>query len=170
MKTVVGLSLLILPIVVGCTDPIPEAKLDNDDMVELVSANRGHEIVVKKGNLTARIRLVGLYAFDAKVRRKRSLAKVADDAIAFWETYKNKKLRVVLERVEPDSLASRDGAYCVIEDRREAIERAIAVAQPEDMVVIAGKGHEDYQIIGRKKFPFDDREEALRSLRACERS
>ena len=58
----------------------------------------------------------------------------------------------------------------MIEDRREAIERAIAIARQDDTVVIAGKGHEDYQIIGRTKFPFDDREEALRNLRAREPS
>ncbi len=59
-----------------------------------------------------------------------------------------------------------EGAYCVIEDRRDAIELAISVAQPEDMVVIAGKGHEDYQIIGRERLPFVDRDEARRALDA----
>jgi UDP-N-acetylmuramoyl-L-alanyl-D-glutamate--2,6-diaminopimelate ligase len=69
-------------------------------------------------------------------------------------------------RVDPGDLASSDDAYCVMVDRREAIERAVAIARPEDTIVIAGKGHEDYQIVGREKFPFDDRQEALRSLRA----
>ena len=55
---------------------------------------------------------------------------------------------------------------CVsILDRREAIELAVGVAAPDDAIVIAGKGHEDYQIIGREKFPFDDREEVGRALR-----
>jgi UDP-N-acetylmuramoyl-L-alanyl-D-glutamate--2,6-diaminopimelate ligase len=41
---------------------------------------------------------------------------------------------------------------------------AIGLAQPSDTVLIAGKGHEDYQIIGRKKFPFDDHVEAQKAL------
>jgi len=54
--------------------------------------------------------------------------------------------------------------YLKVPDRREAIRMAIALARPEDIVLIAGKGHEDYQIIGKKKFPFDDRVEARKAL------
>lgn len=54
--------------------------------------------------------------------------------------------------------------YLKIPDRREAIRMAIALARPEDIVLIAGKGHEDYQIIGKEKFPFDDRVEARKAL------
>ena len=50
--------------------------------------------------------------------------------------------------------------YFAISDRREAINRAIAIAKPTDVVIIAGKGHETYQIIGNDKFHFDDREVA----------
>jgi UDP-N-acetylmuramoyl-L-alanyl-D-glutamate--2,6-diaminopimelate ligase len=49
-------------------------------------------------------------------------------------------------------------------DRAIAIARAIAEARPGDTVLIAGKGHEDYQIIGSDKRHFDDREEARRAL------
>lgn len=48
----------------------------------------------------------------------------------------------------------------VVPDRAEAIGRALAVAQPSDCVLIAGKGHEDYQIIGEDRIPLDDREVA----------
>ncbi len=43
-------------------------------------------------------------------------------------------------------------------DRRTAIERAISCAQPNDIILVAGKGHEDYQILGQKKIHFSDRE------------
>jgi UDP-N-acetylmuramoyl-L-alanyl-D-glutamate--2,6-diaminopimelate ligase len=69
------------------------------------------------------------------------------------------------ERVAPEALDTRPSGYCVIQDRREAIELAVTIARTDDTVVIAGKGHEDYQIVGRTKLPFDDRQEALRSLR-----
>jgi UDP-N-acetylmuramoyl-L-alanyl-D-glutamate--2,6-diaminopimelate ligase len=51
-------------------------------------------------------------------------------------------------------------------DRREAIMRAVSLAREGDVVVIAGKGHENYQIIGRTKYPMDDREMAREAL-AC---
>lgn len=49
-------------------------------------------------------------------------------------------------------------------DRRRAIGEAIGMAKPGDLVLIAGKGHEDYQIIGREKIHFDDREVAKDAL------
>jgi UDP-N-acetylmuramoyl-L-alanyl-D-glutamate--2,6-diaminopimelate ligase len=64
---------------------------------------------------------------------------------------------------EIESWRSRKG-YLKVPDRREAIRMAIRLAQPSDTVLIAGKGHEDYQIIGKKKFPFDDRIEAKKAL------
>ncbi len=54
--------------------------------------------------------------------------------------------------------------YRKIADRREAIHQAIAEARAGDLVLIAGKGHEDYQIIGREVFHFDDKEVAHEAL------
>jgi UDP-N-acetylmuramoyl-L-alanyl-D-glutamate--2,6-diaminopimelate ligase len=63
--------------------------------------------------------------------------------------------------------AARNGKkpYFVIPDRREAIELAVRMAGPGDVVVLAGKGHEDYQIVGGTKHHFDDREEARRAIK-----
>jgi len=69
------------------------------------------------------------------------------------------------ERVSPEHLCETDGGYSVVADRRQAIGLAIGIARPEDTVVIAGKGHEDYQIIGSEKLPFSDTDEARRALR-----
>jgi UDP-N-acetylmuramoyl-L-alanyl-D-glutamate--2,6-diaminopimelate ligase len=58
------------------------------------------------------------------------------------------------------------GASMQVEaDRAVAIAAAIAAAAPGDLVLIAGKGHEDYQILGTAKVHFDDREEAEKALR-----
>jgi UDP-N-acetylmuramyl tripeptide synthase len=54
--------------------------------------------------------------------------------------------------------------YTVEPDRRRAIELAVKVSRPQDAVLIAGKGHETYQILGDKTIDFDDREEARKAL------
>ncbi len=54
--------------------------------------------------------------------------------------------------------------HMVVPDRREAIFQAINRAKTDDVVIIAGKGHETYQIIGNEKFHFDDREVALEAI------
>ena len=69
-----------------------------------------------------------------------------------------------LQRVDDGSLEQTDSSYAMIPDRRRAIEVAIAIARPDDMVVIAGKGHEDYQIVGHERLPFLDRDEARAAL------
>jgi UDP-N-acetylmuramoyl-L-alanyl-D-glutamate--2,6-diaminopimelate ligase len=61
-------------------------------------------------------------------------------------------------------ISSRDGLI-VEPDRRTAIETALQTAVAGDVVIIAGKGHEDYQILGKTKIHFNDREEAVAALR-----
>ena len=58
----------------------------------------------------------------------------------------------------------KEANYSVVPDRRQAIKTAIKMAQEGDLVVIAGKGHEDYQIIGHKKSHFSDQEEVKKIL------
>ena len=59
-----------------------------------------------------------------------------------------------------------EARYEVLPDRAEAIRQALEIAEPGDAVLIAGKGHEDYQIIGEEKKHFDDAETARQILRA----
>ena len=59
--------------------------------------------------------------------------------------------------------------YEVILDRHQAIKRALELLKPNDIALILGKGHEDYQILGHEKVHFDDREEIERFIqeRSC---
>ncbi len=65
------------------------------------------------------------------------------------------------EAILDDMVQGVEGAknWLRITDRREAIHTATMLAQPKDIILVAGKGHEDYQIIGTEKHHFDDREE-----------
>ncbi len=70
------------------------------------------------------------------------------------------------ERILQDILAGFPDSVkpIVISDRAQAIRMAIQIAQPGDGILIAGKGHEDYQILGTEKIHFDDREQAREAL------
>ncbi len=73
--------------------------------------------------------------------------------------------RILLDvEVGVQRLHKKGVAYEVIADRTEAIQTAIRMAKKGDLVLIAGKGHEDYQIIGTTKHHFDDREVAQTAL------
>ncbi len=69
--------------------------------------------------------------------------------------------------LEPAALPRATRGYAVIVDRALAIRAAIGAAEPGDTVLIAGKGHEDYQIIGTEKRPFDDSQHAREAVMAA---
>ncbi|QRN99890.1 UDP-N-acetylmuramoyl-L-alanyl-D-glutamate--2,6-diaminopimelate ligase [Archangium violaceum] len=69
-----------------------------------------------------------------------------------------------LRRISAGKAKSGEKGYLVDADRKAAIETAISLAKEDDVVLIAGKGHETYQIVGTEKRAFDDREVAARAL------
>ncbi len=92
----------------------------------------------------------------------RAVAEAADLAIVTSDNPRTEDAQSILDMITP----AVPDAFFVDVDRRTAIEAAIAEATPGDVVLIAGKGHEDYQIIGTEKIHFDDREEAARACSA----
>ena len=71
--------------------------------------------------------------------------------------YHEDPAEVAAEVARGAAAAGKPAAYEVIIERRDAIARALDLAQPGDLVIIAGKGHETYQVMNGWKRPFDDR-------------
>jgi UDP-N-acetylmuramoyl-L-alanyl-D-glutamate--2,6-diaminopimelate ligase len=72
--------------------------------------------------------------------------------------------RAGLRRLAPDALRGGERGFAVEPDRRAAIALAVSCAGEGDAVLVAGKGHEPYQIVGKERLPFSDRDEARRAL------
>ncbi|HEY9747544.1 MAG TPA: UDP-N-acetylmuramoyl-L-alanyl-D-glutamate--2,6-diaminopimelate ligase, partial [Allocoleopsis sp.] len=89
-------------------------------------------------------------------------AELADLAIVTSDNPRTEEPKRILEDILAGIPATTNPL--VICDRAEAIRTAILQAQPGDGVLIAGKGHEDYQILGTEKIHFDDREQARAAL------
>jgi len=96
----------------------------------------------------------------------RTVAELADLPIVTSDNPRSEDPGAIIDEI----LAGIVGDPEMIQDRRSAIARAVEIAEPGDVVVIAGKGHEQGQQFRDRTVPFDDREvarEALRRLRAA---
>jgi MurE/MurF fusion protein len=91
-----------------------------------------------------------------------AVARLADLAVVTSDNPRTEDPQSILDMILP----AVPKPFFVDVDRRTAIRAAIAEAVPGDIVLIAGKGHEDYQILGTTKIHFDDREEAAAAIAA----
>ena len=92
----------------------------------------------------------------------RAVSELSDISIVTADNPRTESLQRIINDILPGM--NPQVRYSVISNRREAIHQAIQMAKEEDIVVIAGKGHETYQTIGRKNYPFDDRLEVSKAL------
>ena len=82
--------------------------------------------------------------------------KLADLTIITSDNPRNEEPQAIIDDIKT-GISKTEGKYVEIIDRKEAIAYAIHHGQPGDIIVLAGKGHEDYQEIKGKKYPMDER-------------
>jgi UDP-N-acetylmuramyl-tripeptide synthetase len=129
----------------------------------MIGAREGEDLNKPKG------RIITVFGCGGdRDRTKRPLmgeeaARLSDHVVATSDNPRSEAPLLILNdiRVGMDRAGK---PYELIVDRREAIFRAIKQAQPGDIVLIAGKGHEDYQILATGRIHFDDREVAREAL------
>lgn len=119
---------------------------------------------------TVKGRLIALFGCGGdRDRTKRPLmaaaaARHADHLIVTSDNPRTEDPEAIIAEILP-GLEGFDVSHEVIVNRREAIYHAVHNAQPGDTIVLVGKGHEDYQIIGHEKFHFDEREVVADALK-----
>ena len=89
-------------------------------------------------------------------------ARLADHVVVTSDNPRSEDPQAIIDEIVT-GIAGRQAL--LLRDRREAIERTILAAGDDDVIVIAGKGHETYQVIGDQVVHFDDREEAEFALK-----
>ena len=140
-------------------------------IVDYAHTPDGLENILKTGRALTNKRL--LLAFGCggdRDRTKRPImgaiaAKLADLTIITSDNPRSEEPRTIIDEIETGfKKANPRAAYHVEPDREAAIHHLIAQAQPGDLVLIAGKGHENYQIFADHTIHFDDREIAKLAL------
>ena len=96
----------------------------------------------------------------------RVAGELADVPIVTSDNPRTEDPLAIIAAVEEGLKLSGNAAYRVVPDRREAIETAVAMADEETMVLVAGKGDEPIQVIGRTEHPFYDFDEVIKALEA----
>ena len=120
------------------------------------------------GALGAERRIVVFGCGGDRDRGKRALmgeaAGAAELPILTTDNPRNEDPLKIIAETERGLRASGNRDYRILPDRREAIRRALAVADERSVVLLAGKGHETVQIIGDRRLPFSDHEVAREAL------
>ncbi|MDO8885504.1 UDP-N-acetylmuramoyl-L-alanyl-D-glutamate--2,6-diaminopimelate ligase [Candidatus Oleimmundimicrobium sp.] len=182
----VGLSMKILPetIKAGVEDisSVP-GRFEAIDcgqkfgvFVDYAHTPDGMEQLIKAAGEIAKGRIITVFGCGGdRDRKKRPLmgeiaGRLSDFVIITSDNPRSEKPMKIIKEIEDGLLNMNYSDYLVIEDRKEAICRAISLAKTDDVVLITGKGHETGQIFDNKTIPFDDREVAmsiLRKLMSC---
>ncbi|MBB3127359.1 UDP-N-acetylmuramoyl-L-alanyl-D-glutamate--2,6-diaminopimelate ligase [Paenibacillus rhizosphaerae] len=146
-------------------------------IVDYAHTPDGLENVLKTVNEFAEGRIITVFGCGGdRDRTKRPImgkiaAKYSDFIFVTSDNPRTEDPELILKDIEQglkdDSVPQE--RYEMIVDRRTAIQKAIEMASPQDVVLIAGKGHETYQTIGTTNYDFDDREVAKEAIRGLDK-
>jgi UDP-N-acetylmuramyl-tripeptide synthetase len=142
-------------------------------IVDYAHTPDGLENILRTAKQFAKGRIIVVFGCGGdRDRTKRPImgklaAEYGDVVIATSDNPRTEDPVFILQEVEVGIKQglTRGATYEVIVDRRQAIAKAIEMAETDDIVIIAGKGHETYQILKNKTVPFDDRQVARELIR-----
>ena len=142
--------------------------------VDYAHSPDGLENILRTARGFARGRVIVVFGCGGdRDRTKRPLmgriaAELADFSIITSDNPRTEEPQAILKEIEAGftQVQTPGRFYELVEDRRQAIARAIEIARPDDVVLVAGKGHETYQIFRDRTVDFDDRAVARQLLQA----
>lgn len=173
-----GLSLEVIAAGLRNCPPVPgrfqpvRAGQEFAVLVDYAHTPDGIENVLKSARPLTEGRLIVVFGCGGnrdKTKRPK-MGKLALDLADIAVVTSDNPRKEEPEAIIDDILAGMQGAGAEVHresDRRKAIALAVGIAKPGDVVVIAGKGHENYQIVGDRIFPFDDVEVAGEEIKKC---
>lgn len=148
-----------------------EAGQDFIVIVDYAHTPDGLTNVLKAANEIKKNKIITIFgAGGDRDKTKRPLmaieaAKYSDIVIATSDNPRTESPEEILEDVKKGFEGFNDVQVEIIVDREEAIKRGVELAGANDILMLAGKGHETYQIIGKEKIHFDDREMAIKYIK-----
>jgi len=152
------------------------ARQDYSVIVDYAHSPDGLENVLRSARALEPSRLISVFGCGGdRDRTKRPImgriaAELSDQVIVTSDNPRSEEPNSILADILAGIPQERADAVRTEVDRRKAIREAVALARPGDLVVIAGKGHETYQIFAHETIHFDDREEARAAIHDREQS
>ena len=137
-------------------------KLEIPIMIDYAHSPESLQNILKAVKSYTRGRVISVFGCGGdRDARKRPVmgeisGKIADYTIITSDNPRTEEPKAIVEQIE-EGIKKTKGKYEVIIDRKEAIKKAIKMANKTDIIVLAGKGHEPYQEINGEKYDFDER-------------
>lgn len=143
-------------------------------VVDYAHTPDGLENILRTGREITGNRLITVFGCGGdRDRTKRPLmgeiaARLSDFCVVTSDNPRGEEPEAIIADIMPGMEKVKDSRYAIIPDRREAIRQAIFLAKKGDLVIIAGKGHETYQLVKDEVLDFDDRKIAAEFIKEKE--